>query len=162
VLLTTPRPSGQGTATPEPLANTARGSEEGALPSKGHASVKRAPWRAEERTMMRRRSSKRKGGGTLTFMVLICLMSILGVLAVTLDGGMLSDIKRRVQAAADAAALAAANDLYNNYGTNSGTDPSGTAATSARSTASANGFSNDGVTSVVTVNVPPTSGSFTG
>jgi hypothetical protein len=63
--------------------------------------------------------------------------------------------RRHVQAAADSAALAAAADLLANYSANKGADPSGTAASSAQSTAAANGFSNDGVNSIVTVSISP-------
>jgi hypothetical protein len=87
---------------------------------------------------------------------------MIGVAAIALDGGLLLDNHRRVWAAADASALAAADDLFRNYRTNKGLDPSGTATASALSTAAANGYSNDGVNSVVTVNIPPKSGSFVG
>jgi hypothetical protein len=109
---------------------------------------------------MLRGTGKRRG--TITLLVAVLLIAIFGVVAIALDGGLLLDNHRHVQSAADAAALAAADDLFTNYNANDGSDPSGTAATSAKSTASANGFSNDGVTSTVTVNIPPTSGSFNG
>jgi hypothetical protein len=70
--------------------------------------------------------------------------------------------RRHAQSVADAAALAAAYSLYNNYATNQGLDPSGMAARDARSIASGNGYTNDGVTSTVTVNIPPVTGSFVG
>jgi hypothetical protein len=95
-------------------------------------------------------------------LVAVSLIAICGVVAIAVDGGMLLDNRRRVQAAADAAALAAADDLFSNFGANNGADPSGTANSSALSSAAANGFSNDGVTSVVTVNIPPASGNFAG
>jgi hypothetical protein len=88
------------------------------------------------------------------------LIAVLGVLAIAVDGGLLLDSRRRLQAAADASALAAAVDLFANYANNNGTDPSGTAKASALSTAAANGYNNDGMTSVVTVNIPPKSGNF--
>jgi hypothetical protein len=94
--------------------------------------------------------------------VAVLLIAIFGVVAIAVDGGLLLDNHRRVQSAADAAALAAADDLFTNYNANSGSDPSGTAEESAETTAAANGYSNDGVTSTVTVNIPPTSGSFNG
>jgi Flp pilus assembly protein TadG len=102
---------------------------------------------------MRHRAEKRQG--TIIAVVAVLLVAILGNLAIALDGGLLLDDKRQVQAAADAAALAAATDLFNNYGTNNGLDPSGTASASALATAAANGFSNDGTNTVVTVNLPP-------
>lgn len=107
---------------------------------------------------MRIRTEKRRGA--IVVIVAVSLTILLGVAAIVLDGGLLLDDAGRIQAAADAAALAAADDMFSNWSANSGTDPSGTARTSALSTASANGFSNDGTTSVVTVNIPPTSGNF--
>jgi hypothetical protein len=52
--------------------------------------------------------------------------------------------------------------LFWNWEANSGLDTSGTATTSALANAAANGYNNDGVTSVVSVNIPPSSGSFAG
>src|SRR5262245_44061548 len=100
--------------------------------------------------------------GTVTVLVAVCLVALLGVVALALDGGALMTERRHAQATADAAALAAACDLYDNYWTNSGADPSGTAASSALATAAANGYTNDGVTSRVTVNIPPQSGFYAG
>src|SRR5205807_8502251 len=53
-------------------------------------------------------------------------------------------------------------DLFQNSAVNGGSDPSGTAAASALATASANGYTNDGITSVVTVNIPPQTGDYVG
>lgn len=109
---------------------------------------------------MRSKSEKRRGA--IAVLVAISLIALIGVAAIALDGGLLLDNHRRVQSAADASALAAACDLFNNYASNDGLDPSGTARASALSTAMANGYNNDGVTSVVTVNIPPQSGNFVG
>jgi len=95
----------------------------------------------------------RRGG--VTPLTVLSLALLLGVVAVAVDGGSLMEQRRHVQATADAAALAAADDLFVNYAGNQGTDPSGTAQTSALAIAQANGFSNDGVQSIVTVNVSP-------
>ena len=100
--------------------------------------------------------------GVVAVFVALCLVSLIGVAAISLDGGLLYLEQRRAQAGADAAAMAAACDLFKNYPTNSGTDPSGTAAKAALDCASGNGYSNDGTTSVVTVNIPPKSGPYTG
>jgi hypothetical protein len=100
--------------------------------------------------------------GSIAVFVAIGLVALLGVLALSLDGGTLFARRRSAQAAADAAALAAACDLYNNYWTNNGTDPSGTGLASALSTAQADGYDNDGKTNTVTVNIPPASGPYTG
>jgi Flp pilus assembly protein TadG len=92
--------------------------------------------------------------------VALCMIPLCGVAAFAIDCGMIYEYRRRTQAAADAAALAAAEDLYAHYMSNSGTDPKGTAAASATSNAYANGFTSDGWTSAVTVNIPPKSGNF--
>ena len=100
--------------------------------------------------------------GAIAVLVAVCMVAIMGVVAIALDVGLLLDNHRRVQAGADAAALAAANDLFANYIKNNGTDPNGTARAGALANAAANGYSNDGLNSVVTVNIPPKSGFFAG
>jgi hypothetical protein len=92
----------------------------------------------------------------------VSLGVIIAVVALGLDGGRLLEERRRAQAAADAAALAAAVDLYNNYPANGGTDPNGTAKQAALTSAAGNGYANDGTASVVSVNIPPASGTFAG
>jgi hypothetical protein len=87
--------------------------------------------------------------------VALSLTVLVGVAAITLDGGMATTERRHAQVTADAAARAAAADLFANYAANNGADPFGTALTSALSTAAANGFSNDGVHSTVTVRISP-------
>jgi hypothetical protein len=52
--------------------------------------------------------------------------------------------------------------LYANFAISGGSDPKGTAAASALSTAAANGYANDDITSTVTVNIPPQSGDHVG
>jgi hypothetical protein len=76
----------------------------------------------------------------------------------------MQDSKRRVQSAADAAALAAATKLFENFLFISpiNPDPGGYAATAALASAATNGYSNDGTTNTVTVNIPPKSGPFAG
>jgi hypothetical protein len=81
--------------------------------------------------------------------------------AISLDGGLLLDQRRHVQAAADAAALAAADDLYLHWQANRGNDLGLTATRAAKDNAAANGYSDDGTSSIVTVNIPPLSGNFT-
>ncbi len=93
--------------------------------------------------------------GTVTPLTILCLALLVGVTALVIDGGTLMEARRHVQAAADAAALAGANDLYATYLSNQGIDVGGTAQASALATASANGFANDGVQSIVTVNTSP-------
>jgi Flp pilus assembly protein TadG len=90
--------------------------------------------------------------GAVLAQVVLCLTALVGVLAITLDGGVLLAERRRAQATADAAALAAVADLFKNYMTNNGVGTS-SASTSAMTTASANGYT--GSNSVVTVNLNP-------
>jgi uncharacterized membrane protein len=98
--------------------------------------------------------------GNVTALVALCLVPILGVTAIAVDGGMLLSDRRAAQRAADSAALAAAVEMFTNQNANAGTDPGGTAKQSALTTAAANGFKNDGVNCIVTVNIPPQSGAF--
>lgn len=107
---------------------------------------------------MRSRSFPRRlqlRSGTVTPLTILCLALLVGVTALVIDGGTLLEARRHVQAAADAAALAGAEDLYARYLSNQGIDVSGSAKASALATASANGFTNDGVHSTVTVNTSP-------
>jgi Flp pilus assembly protein TadG len=90
------------------------------------------------------------------------LIPLLCVVAIVIDGGSLLSDRRQAQRAADSAALAAATDLFTKWNTNAGTDPDGTASQSAQTTATANGFPNDGTNSTVTVNIPPKTGTFVG
>jgi hypothetical protein len=87
--------------------------------------------------------------GSVSTMTAICLVPLVGMLALVVDGGFLLDAKRKAQAASDLAALAAATDLYQNWNSNHGTDPNGTAKNSALVNASNNGYDNDGVTNTV-------------
>jgi hypothetical protein len=105
--------------------------------------------------------------GSVAILVAVLLIVILGMAALVLDGGLLLDNRRQVQSAADAAALAAATQLFVNYpaieASNYKTyDPNGSAAAAAQTSATANGFTNDGVNSTVTVNIPPQNGPFVG
>lgn len=102
--------------------------------------------------------------GLIAILVALLLTGMLGVTAISVDGGLLQDNRRRVQSAADAAALAAATQLFRNYPSisTSNFDPGGYANTDALASAASNGYSNDGTDSTVTVHIPPTSGPFTG
>jgi hypothetical protein len=112
-------------------------------------------------------TSARPRLGSVAVLVALLLVALFGVLAIALDGGLLQDNRRRVQAAADAAALAAATELYKSgpaiAASNDTTlDPGGRGAAAARSWAAANGFPDDGTTSSVVVNIPPAGGAFAG
>ncbi len=106
------------------------------------------------------RNERRRG--IIAVFVAVCLTALIGVVAIAIDGGMLYDQLRKGRATADAAAMAAASDLFQNYPANQGRDPGYTAHAAALAVASANGYTNDGVNSTVTVNIPPTSGIYAG
>src|SRR5262249_54909854 len=108
------------------------------------------------------RSNKSKRKGNVVVLTVLSLVAIIGFAAIALDGGLLQHNRRVAQAVADAAALAAVDDLFYNWQTNAGKDPSGTAKMKALANANANGFSNDGTTATVTVNIPPQSGGHVG
>lgn len=100
--------------------------------------------------------------GNMIVLIAVGLVAILGLVAISVDGGAMLSERRQAQAVADAAALAAASDLYDNYWINSGDDPNGTAAASAFKVAADNGYTNDKVTSKVEVFLPPKTGPYTG
>ena len=100
--------------------------------------------------------------GTAMTILALSLPLLVGVMALTLDGGVLMIERRHAQSVADASSLAAAYSLYNNYSKNKGLDSDGAAAKAARAIASDNGYINDGDTSTVTVNIPPLTGQFIG
>src|ERR1700738_3819022 len=102
----------------------------------------------------------RQGG--ITVWLVLGLAGILGILALGMDGGRMQEERRRAQATADAAALAAAANLYENWWLYHGHDNNNAAQDAALKAAAANGYANDGTTSVVTVNIPPTQGAFAG
>ncbi len=90
---------------------------------------------------MRDLSGSGKRNGAVAVQAAISLTVLLGIAAITIDGGLLQAEKRRAQATADASALAAAADLFKRYNTNKGADPSPfTARASALSIAAANGY----------------------
>src|SRR5712692_3687703 len=97
--------------------------------------------------------------GAVTPLVAVCLLLMIpAIMALVVDGGMLLTERRRAQATADAAAMAAACVMYDNYPVDQGAGKIGNPSGAALTVASANGYTNDGVTSTVTVNIPPLSG----
>jgi hypothetical protein len=93
--------------------------------------------------------------GAVAVLVAVCMVMLLSFVAIAVDGGSLLDQRRHAQSTADMAALAAAESLFKNYNTNHGFDPWGSAARAAKSIAAANGYSNDGTSSVVRVRTSP-------
>ena len=85
-------------------------------------------------------------------LIAVGLIGLLGLGSLAVDLGYWRYEQRVQQTAADAAAMAGA--ITQNY------SPS-TVTASARSAAAQNGFTHDGVTTFVTVNVPPLSGNYT-
>jgi hypothetical protein len=104
------------------------------------------------------RKATRRRRGAVIVLIAVLLIPIMGIVALALDGGVLQQDRRIAQAVADAAALAAADSLFANYQTGQGFDVNGAATNKALAIASANGYTNDGVQSKVTVNIPPASG----
>lgn len=108
--------------------------------------------------MIANRTTTRLRPGVALVKVMLCLVVLVGILALNLDGGRAMDERRRAQTAADAAALAAGAELYRQYWSAHGTDATGAARTAAIEVAAANGFP----ASAVTVHIPPTSGTYSG
>jgi hypothetical protein len=106
-------------------------------------------------------SGSRRRGVSLV-LVVVSLVALLGVLAISLEGGLLLSERRTALATADAAAESAAADMYYNHYVNYGTDPASTAHNAALYAASLNGYNNDLTNNKVTVNIPPLSGPYTG
>jgi hypothetical protein len=108
------------------------------------------------------RSRRTHRRGIITALVAVCLVAVLMIAALSIDGGRIVDIRRQAKAAADAAARGAAVEMLDMVsGSNTSVTLSTIRATAFR-LASDNGFANDGTNSVVTVNIPPTSGSYIG
>jgi hypothetical protein len=103
-------------------------------------------------TKMNRYQARLQSGQTLVLAVIV-FPALLAVLGLALDGGLLLQAKRRMQAAADAAALAGTWEVYRGN--------SGLVETAARDDARLNGFNHD-VNATVTVNNPPLSGAWAG
>lgn len=112
--------------------------------------------------MLRSPTSGARRRGISLVLVVVSLVSLIAVLAVSLEGGLLLSERRNAQATADAAAMACAADFYWNWYANFGKDPGSTGYNAAIYAANRNGYNNDGTTNKVTVNIPPKSGPYTG
>ncbi|MCH8025661.1 MAG: Tad domain-containing protein [Chloroflexi bacterium] len=93
--------------------------------------------------------------GQILMLVVVLVTSMMGLIALVVDVGFWYSERRQIQNAADQATLAAAYEMK--YG---GSFADATAA--ALENADANGYNNDGLTNIVTVNIPPTEGNFAG
>lgn len=98
--------------------------------------------------------------GIVAILVAVFLTALIGFAALSIDGGMLFLSQRRTQMTADAAAMAAGCELFYRYPESLGYDSEGRARTSALNVAKSNGYLNDGTTSTVTVNIPPSTGTY--
>jgi hypothetical protein len=108
---------------------------------------------------MRIHTERRRG--KVAVLVALSLVGIVGVTAIAVDGGLLMDERERAQSAADSAALAGATQLFTMYRYYGGADSATHQAYNcALANAAADGYANDGATSIVTVNIPPTSGPY--
>src|SRR5438552_630070 len=97
---------------------------------------------------------KRPGHVCVFFALMITVL--VGVSAIAIDGGIIMDNVQKLQAAADASALAAAEQLFKNWQTDAGLDSNGSAKAAAVALAAYNGYSNDGVDSLITPNATTT------
>ncbi|MCI0637495.1 MAG: pilus assembly protein TadG-related protein [Gemmataceae bacterium] len=93
--------------------------------------------------------------GSVAILVAVSLTAIIGVVAIAVDGGLLQEKRRHVQATADAVALAAADVLFSRYPQYQGLDADGAARKQGLATAAANGCPNDKTTAVVTLTFAP-------
>ena len=108
------------------------------------------------------RASRPRRRGNVTVMVAASLTMLFAVTALSVDGGMLLDKRRELQAVSDSAAMAAAGELYKNYPTYQGADTPGTARQAAIDALKTNGFENGRNGCTVTINIPPVTGPFAG
>jgi Putative Flp pilus-assembly TadE/G-like len=107
------------------------------------------------------RPSPTRRRGLVAVVVAIALTFLIGMAALTLEGGALEMELRKVRAAADAAAMAGACDLFKHYPRNQGKDY-GTATAAALDMANTNGFPNDTTHSTVVAYSPPKTGIYAG
>lgn len=107
-------------------------------------------------------TSRSRRDGHVAVLIGFSMVAVIGMLAISLDGGMLLAERRHAQATADAAALAAAGELYTDYYNYSGYDTNGAGKAAALAAALQNRYSNDGTNTTVTVNIPPKSGNHVG
>lgn len=105
------------------------------------------------------RPLERDDRGQAVVIMGLALTGLLVVGGLGIDAGLEYVERRREQVAADAAAFAAAVSLVRNW---NASDRSTLARSAALDYATRNGYDNNGTTNTVTVNIPPTSGAFTG
>src|SRR5262245_3256708 len=94
---------------------------------------------------------EKRPGHIVVFMALMITI-LVGVAAIAIDGGVIQDNVQKLQAAADASALAGAEELFRKWQLDNGLDVGGRAKAAAVALAASNGYSNDGVDSIITPN----------
>lgn len=94
---------------------------------------------------------EKRPGHIVVFMALMITV-LVGVAAIAIDGGVIQDNVQKLQAAADASALAGAEELFRKWQTDAGLDIGGSAKAAAVALAARNGYSNDGIDSIITPN----------
>ena len=109
---------------------------------------------------MKTRTTHRRPGNVAVVFAL-SLITVTGLVALSLDGGLVMDSRRNAQSAADAAAIAAVDSMYLEWWTDpTPLDASGNARKAAVATATAMGYT-DGVNGcTVVINIPPKNGLF--
>jgi hypothetical protein len=111
--------------------------------------------------MLRRLEQSSTGRrGIVLILVAVGLITLISVVALTVDGGVLQLKYREARANADAAAMAAACVLYEEYPKYGGNDIDKNAYKAALANAASNGITNDKVNSAIVVNIPPLSGPY--
>ncbi len=104
--------------------------------------------------MVRSVHARRPRRGVIAVLVAVGLVALLAMTGLVVDGGFMMGERRHAQAATDSAALAGARDLLD------GQNRSVQATISALQYASSQGYTNDGTTTTVTVNIPTTTGPY--
>jgi hypothetical protein len=97
-------------------------------------------------------SHKKAERGQAIILVVFSIIGLIGMTALAIDGGNALIDRRRTETAASAAALTAALTRING----------GDWRSAALATAKANGYNNDGISSIIEMNTPPLSGPYEG
>src|SRR5688500_5097097 len=100
--------------------------------------------------------------GIVLILVAVGLVTLISIVALAVDGGVLELKYREARANADAAAMAAACVLYEEYPKYAGLDIDKNAYKSALANAGSNGIANDKVNSTIVINIPPVTGPYKG
>ena len=103
---------------------------------------------------MTRLNTRKNQRGVLSIVFAVTIIGLLGFAGLAIDVGYMQWERRRIQAAADAAAMGGLRELE--------IGNSGNIISSGKNDASLNGFTDGSNSTTVTINTPPTSGSYSG